>query len=762
MAETPVEVFISYSHKDERYRKELGEHLSNLRRQGIIADWHDRKISPGADWASEIDTNLNTAQIILLLISPAFMSSEYCYGIEMKRALERHDTKEAWVIPIILRPVDWENAPFARLQVRPTYAKPVSKWHDRDDAYLDIVQGIRMAINELKPVPEAKLGEDLSLEQQSTFHVPFLRNPYFTGRDDILERLHNRLITSKTFQPRAISGLGGIGKTQIAVEYAYRYQDDYDFILWIKAESRESIISDFVTTAHLLNLPEQKEQEQSRVIQAVKRWFQDHEGWLLIFDNADDLTLLRDFLLSGSKGHILLTTREQATGRIAQCIEIEKMEREEGTLFLLRRTGLLAQDAPLDAASPAISEVARELVQVMAGLPLALDQAGAFIEETRCSLSDYLLLFQTRQADLLQRRGRLATDHPDSVGATFSLSFEKIQQANPTAAELLHLCAFLDPDGIQEEIFTEGISELSPTLQSIAADPIKLNETIGDLLTYSLVRRTSDHTLTVHRLVQAVLQDMLAEAERRSWAERAVLLVNAVFPHAEHEIWPQCERLLPQALTAIQVIERYQVIGKEAGRLLHETAFYLRDRGRYTEAEPLYQRAIRIREQLLGPEHPDVATSLYGLANLYLDQGRYAEAEPLYQRAIRIREQFLGPQHPDMAYPLTNLANLYREQGRYAEAESLYQRALHIREQALGPQHLETARTMQELAQFREAQGYDEEAMTLYARALTIREQALGAHNPKTTETRKHLIALLHTVGQFEEAAQLEAAQTEP
>ena len=246
-----------------------------------------------------------------------------------------------------------------------------------------------------------------------------------------------------------------------------------------------------------------------------------------------------------------------------------------------------------------------------------------------------------------------------------------------------------------------------------------MNETIGDLLTYSLVRRTSDHTLTVHRLVQAVLQDMLAEAERRSWAERAVLLVNAVFPHAEHEIWPQCERLLPQALTAIQVIERYQVIGKEAGRLLHETAFYLRDRGRYTEAEPLYQRAIRIREQLL------------------------------------------GPQHPDMAYPLTNLANLYREQGRYAEAESLYQRALHIREQALGPQHLETARTMQELAQFREAQGYDEEAMTLYARALTIREQALGAHNPKTTETRKCLTALLHAMGRHEEAAQLEAAQSE-
>ena len=185
----PINVFVSYSHKDETYREELDAHLSNLRRQGIIAEWHDRKISPGADWASEIDDNLNTAQIILLLVSSDFMNSDYCYGVEMKRALERNDAKEARVIPIILRPVDWENAPFARLQARPTYAKPVSKWNDHDDAYLDIVQGIRIAINELKPASEEKPDEDIALEQQSVFHVPFLRNSYFTGREDVLSTL---------------------------------------------------------------------------------------------------------------------------------------------------------------------------------------------------------------------------------------------------------------------------------------------------------------------------------------------------------------------------------------------------------------------------------------------------------------------------------------------------------------------------------------------------------------------------------------------
>ena len=289
----PINVFVSYSHKDEIFREELGEHLSNLKRQGTIEEWYDRKIAPGADWASEIDTNLNTAQIILLLISPAFMNSDYCYGVEMKRALERNDAKEARVIPIILRPVDWENTPFARLQARPTYARPVSKWDDRDEAYLDIVQGIRMAINELKPALEEKPGEDIALEQQSVFHVPFLRNSYFTGREDVLILLHNRLTSSKTPLPQVVSGMGGVGKTQTAVEYAYRYRDEYQYVLWVKADSSENLESDFGSLASVLNLPIKDEKDQNLIISAVKNWLQTHSGWLLILDNIEDLKKVR-------------------------------------------------------------------------------------------------------------------------------------------------------------------------------------------------------------------------------------------------------------------------------------------------------------------------------------------------------------------------------------------------------------------------------------------------------------------------------------
>jgi len=235
------------------------------------------------------------------------------------------------------------------------------------------------------------------------------------------------------------------GKT--AIEYAYRHQHNYDAIFWVRAESRETLTSDFVTLAHLLNLPEQHEQEQQRAIDAVKRWLQNHTRWLLILDNADDFTILRDFLPQG-QGHILLTTRSQVTGRIAQRIELDQMEPQEGMLFLLRRAYILDSDAPLEAASKSDQDQAREIVQAMDGLPLALDQAGAYIDETRCGLSGYLRLYHKRQAELLKRRGKYVKDQEDSVVRTWSLSFEKIEQQSPAAADMLRLCAFPEPSAI--------------------------------------------------------------------------------------------------------------------------------------------------------------------------------------------------------------------------------------------------------------------------------------------------------------------------
>ena len=319
------------------------------------------------------------------------------------------------------------------------------------------------------------------------WNIPYQRNLFFTGRKEILTQLRNSLAEAKTtsIQPCAINGLGGVGKTQVAIEYAYLYSSEYQTILWVKAEKRETLIDDFVTIAHLLNLPEKNNQDLERTISAVQRWFMQHTKWLLILDNADDLILIRDFLPTMSRGHIILTTRAQAVGGLAKRLEIEKMGLEEGKLFLLRRINLITEDASFDTFSSAANSKAQEIVKAMDGLPLALDQAGAFIEESKCTLADYVALYEKQKGTLLKRRGTLVSDHPEPVATTWALSFEKVIKVNPAAGDLLRLCSFLAPDAIPEELFTTGASELGPILEPIATDSFEWNAAIQTLLSFS-------------------------------------------------------------------------------------------------------------------------------------------------------------------------------------------------------------------------------------------------------------------------------------
>jgi hypothetical protein len=328
-----LSVFISYAHKDELWLHELVKHLSLLKRGGLISAWYDRQIVPGTNRTQVIDEQLEQASIILLLISPDFMVSDYCYQIEMQRALERHEAGNARVIPIIMRPVDWEGAPFAHLQALPTDSKAVTTWSNQDEAFVDVIAGIRRAI------------ENLSLLSVSTsraalpviWNIPYPRNPCFIGRDDLLERLYTQLQAGQTTalsQPQAINGLGGIGKTQLALEYAYRYLPKYQAVFWTLADTRESLIAGYAGIASVLNLPEKDEADQARIVTVVFYWFKTHAKWLLVLDNADDLTMVRE-LLPPATGHTLLTTRAQALGRLASNLEVDTMNQEVGALLLL-------------------------------------------------------------------------------------------------------------------------------------------------------------------------------------------------------------------------------------------------------------------------------------------------------------------------------------------------------------------------------------------------------------------------------------------
>ena len=690
--QNPVSLFLSYAHEDEPLLRQLETHLSGLQRQGLISLWHDRKIVPGTPWAGEIDAQLEHASIILLLVSADFLASDYCYQVEMQRALERHQAGEARVIPIIVRTADWRHAPFAKLQALPTDARAITTWPNQDEAFVDVAAGIRRTIEDLSLLAASASRAKLP----TIWNIPYPRNPFFTGRDELISQLHTQLRTGQATtlsqSPHALSGLGGIGKTQLATEYAYRYYQEYEAVLWARAENEEMLNASYTEIAKLLTLPEHNEKEQAIVIQAVKTWLQTHRHWLLILDNADDLSLLPPFLPPTPGGHILLTTRVWAMRGLAARLEVETLADERGALLLLHRAGRLDPGKELAQVSSDERQWTACLVQEMGGLPLALDQAGAYLEATGMSLEEYYHVYESHRPTLLSERGSLTSDHPDAVVKTLSLSLQRVEEKNLAAAELLRCCAYLAPDVIPEEILIQGAKHLGTLLAPVVADVFQLAQAVEALRAYSLVGRDpQSRTLTLHRLVQAVVRDGISAKVARQWKHRVVLIVQAACPDVtDMKQWEVCERWLPHALVCAIWIAQAQITSPEAAQLLNRAGYYLDDRARYREAEPLYQRALAIREQQLGPEHPDTAQSLNNLAELYRAQGKYELAEPLYRRALAIWEQQLGPEHPLTAHSLNNLALLYDHQGKYEQAEPLYRRALAIRERQLGPEHPDT------------------------------------------------------------------------
>ena len=581
--------------------------------------------------------------------------------------------------------------------------------------------------------------------------LPYPRNPFFTGREDQLQAIH----TALTSRGRAaLSGLGGIGKTQTALEYAYRHQGEYDHVFWVRAEQETELITGYVALAKAIQIPGHQQDDQQAVVTLMKQWLAKNDRWLLVLDNADDLRQLRPYLTTTS-GHILLTTRAQAMGDLAEKVEVTRMATDEGALLLLRRTKLIADDADLTTASANDQALARTLTTEMDGLPLALDQVGAYIEEQVLSLDEYLDLFRTEKAELLQERGQLNPDHP-SVTVTFTLAFEKVAAASATAAALVQACAFLAPDAIPEEIFREGATAFGEPLNTLAESKLALTKAIAEAARFSLISRNPQaKTLTIHRLVQEVLRSAMDDNSQRQWAEQVVEAVTAVFPNAEFENWVQCDRLIAQAQATTGLIPVYGFTSEIAALLLSRTGYYYESQGRYEEAEPLYVDALAMGQRLLGEAHPDVATSLNNLAALYYSQGRYEEAEPLYRDALAMSQRLLGEAHPAVATSLNNLALLYRSQGRYEEAEPLYLEALAMSKQLLGEAHPDVATSLNNLALLYDSQGRYGDAEPLYLEALAMRKQLLGEAHPAVASSLFNLGALRYNQGRYSEALAL-------
>jgi hypothetical protein len=577
-------------------------------------------------------------------------------------------------IPVLFAPEDSKNIPQV---LRGVQSYDLSSEKGYEELYRRLTNQPRVTKPELGPIQPLPTRERKQFFLADNWNIPYTPNPFFTGREDALALLHDALHTKGT---AAVSGMPGVGKTQTAVEYAHRYRSEYKLILWARAEAREMLISDYVNMAATLQLAEVKAPEQNLAVGAVKRWFDANPDWLLILDNADDLTLAREFLPATPKGHIILTTRAQATGAIATNVEVLKMEEDEGALFLLRRAKIIAEDARLESASAENRDKAIEITKEVGGLPLALDQAGAFIEESSSNPAEYLDLYRTQGADLRRRRGEHVLGHPESVEITFSLSFDKVEAASPTAADLLRACAFLAPDLIPEEIFTEGGTHLGDLLAATVNNRLAFIDTIKETLRYSLMWRDPEQrALSIHRVVQDVLKDTLDEATQRQWAERVVKAINQVLPdfdETRYSDWRRFERLIPHAKICAGWIERLELKFPDAARLLNNAARYMHHHAVLTAIEPLYVRALSIRKDLYEQDHLEVAASLNNLGWLKKDQGKYTEAESLFLQALEIRRHKLGDHAIVVAQSLQKLGSLKLAQGKYAEAKIYFNQSI--------------------------------------------------------------------------------------
>lgn len=797
-----IRIFFSYARtvqQDKALLNRLKVHLSPARREGLIDYLYDRENATNSTGEESIEASISEADIIVVLMSPDYFNSTVCVEVEMQHALERK-AKGTHLIPVLLHQTDWETSPLSPYEPLPADGKPVDRplRADKENALLEVSNEIRRVAKELAGLA----SKHSSLETRSSLDtIPYGRTPIFTDRKDILTRLHNYFTSDQDCQQtrfQALNGLAGGGKTQIAVEYAHLYKCEYQVILWLSTTSRTILREEIMRWADALSFSNQDLADEEHLFSALKRWLLQHDKWLLILDNLRDFGLIHHFVPLQSSGHVLLTTLSQATGVQVHPVPVTEMTPEDSALFLLRRARIIKEQASRNEASKADYEQALSIVQKVGGLCLALDQAGAFIEEKVCNLAGYFELYREQGPKLLALRGRFAHAHPDSVKVTFSLAFEAVDKKSPDVLELLRLFAFLHSDSIPLEMITQGASALDGPLHALASDPVALYEASDLLLSFSLVqRRTDPALLSVHRVVQDILIEELMPKQRRKWAMRTVRLVNRVFPKAEFSNWPTCEKYFSQARRCAELITEYRLTQKEAAPLLlrlgsycHQRAYYSEaenylttalqlykqaiepdqpaiaqtlnnlallyyKQGKYQEAEERYQRALEIREQLYGLDHYIVAETLNNLALLYKDWGKYRQAEALYQRVLIIDEHTLGPHHPDTAVSLSNLALVYDEMGKHAQAELLYQRAFSIEERTLDADHPDMALSLNMQAMQYEEQGDYQKAEALYQHALAIQEQYLGTEHPDAAQTLINLADLYRVQEKYQDAEAL-------
>ncbi len=752
-----INIFFSHALEDKDLCEQLRKHLRGLKRRGMIEIWSDSDISAGSNTKDIIKTQMSIANIIVFLLSSDFLASDQCNEVEVPYAYEQHEERETTLIPVLLRPVLLEEVSLDHSQILPQNGQAVTMWSNLDDALAEIAKGIHQVAKE---IASRVVGNHQSAKQPRVplRMLPYRRNPFFTNREDILETMHRFFASQEKPQTQiqALHGLGGIGKTLLATEYVCNHYDEYQAIFWINATSPEHLSSSILSLADQLGIPAHDNLTEQQRFAAIKQWLQGHGQWLVVLDDLDNIPMMDQFIPHYSSGHVLLTTQSQATGQFAVAVSVDQMSVENGALFLLRRATIIPKDGLREAASEADFQQAMKIAEEFKGYPLALDQAGAYIEENRRIFASYLMLYEEQKAALLDRRGRLTSDHYDPVTITLSITFQKIAKIDPLALELLYFFAFLHPDALPDEMILQNASLLDGPLHVLALNSLAFSDALTTLQRFSLVHlRTDSTTLNMHSILQVVIKKELQKKQQRQLARQAVRLINAIFPEVHFTTWKACERYVPQAQNCATLIRDFHLTQQEGPQLLERLGFYYYQRGCYVEAEAVLTQALHLQKHPRHRDSADRALTLNSLGLLYHQQARYDEAEAFYQRALQLRERLLGPEHSKTVESLHNLAQFYGDVGEYQRAEQLYLNVLSLEERLKGLDHPDVASTLNNLGLMYYHQGYYPQAETLYRRALAIYERLLPTYHPDIIYPLDGLGALAEIQEQYQRAEEL-------
>jgi tetratricopeptide (TPR) repeat protein len=570
----------------------------------------------------------------------------------------------------------------------------------------------------------------------------------FAGRDEDLADLHTALLGAKG-APVALHGLGGIGKTRLAIEYAWSREAVYSALLFVSASDGAALNAGLaaLTVFENLDLPEKEARDDATKITAVLRWLESNPTWLMILDNVDDSAAVAEVakLMPRLKGgHVVVTARASNFPAFVRKLEISTLDENAAAQFLLDRTDADRSKSKDDTA------LALTLARELGGLALGLEQAGAQIATDHIGVARYMKLWSEGRDKALAWADATVTGSDRTLATTWATS---VAQLSPESRQLLERLAFLAPDPVPDSLLDVAVPG--------EAGDIDAYDARGGLYAYSLISRVAEEDggaprFVVHRLVQDFARRAMSDERRPQALREALGWVNAAFVGDPQDVrnWPILNPIAPHALAVARAADEAK-IAEPTARLFNDLGVLFDVKADYVEAEKLKRHALAISEMSYGPDHPTVAIRLNNLATLLQATNRFAEAEPLYRRALAIDEMRLGPDHPNVGIRLNNLAQLLKARNYLSQAEALMRRALAIDEQNYGLDHPDVARDLNNLAQLLKATNRLAEAEPLYHRALAISERSLGPDHPHVATGLNNLAQLLQATNRLAEAEPL-------